>query len=156
MVEWPVGSGRKGNDGVASLVDVTPGSIGYIEYAFALGKKGLAFGLVQNQAGNFVGPSVGTFKAAASSADWISQENFFLIMTNAPGEQSYPITAAVFILMYKQPRSPERSAAALDFFKWALESGQTQAEALSYVSLPSTLVQQIKTYWKAQIAGWKG
>jgi phosphate transport system substrate-binding protein len=156
MVEWPVGVGRKGNDGVASLVDVTPGSIGYIEYAFALGKKGLAFGLVQNQAGNFVGPSVGTFKAAASSADWISQENFLLIMTNAPGEQSYPITAAVFILMYKQPRSPERSAAALDFFKWALESGQTQAEALSYVSLPSTLVQQIKTYWKAQIAGWKG
>jgi len=156
MVEWPVGVGRKGNDGVASLVDVTPGSIGYIEYAFALGKKGLAFGLVQNEAGNFVGPSVGTFKAAASSADWISQENFFLIMTNAPGEQSYPITAAVFILMYKQPRSLERAAAALDFFRWALESGQTQAEALSYVSLPSTLVQQIKTYWKAQFAGWKG
>ena len=156
MVEWPVGVDRKGNDGVASLVDVTPGSIGYIEYAFALGKKDLAFGLVQNKAGNFVGPSVETFKAAASSAEWISQENFFLIMTNAPGEQSYPLTAAVFILMYKQPKSPERAAAALDFFKWALESGQTQAEALNYVPLPSTLVQQIKTYWKAQFAGWKG
>lgn len=155
-VEWPVGLGRKGNDGVASLVDVTPGSIGYIEYAFTLGKKGLAFGLVQNKAGNFVGPSLESFKAAAASADWRGEENFFLIMTNAPGEQSYPITAAVFILMYKQPKSPERAAAALDFFKWALETGQTRAEALNYVPLPSTLVQQIKTYWKAQFAGWKG
>ena len=96
-----------------------------------------------------------TAKAAASSADWIGEENFFLVMTNAPGEQSYPITAAVYILMYKQPKSPERAAAALDFFKWALESGQRQAEALNYVPLPSTLVQQIKTYWKAQFA-WKG
>ena len=156
MVDWPVGLGRKGNDGVAALVDVTPGSIGYVEYAYASGKKGLAFGLVQNKAGNYVGPSVETFKAAASSANWTEEESFFLIMTNAPGEQSYPITAAVFILMYKQPKSPERAGAALDFFKWALESGQTQAEALNYVPLPSTVVQQIKTYWKAQFAGWKG
>ena len=155
IIEWPVGVGRKGNDGVASLVDVMPGSIGYIEYAWAFGKKDLAFGLVQNKAGNFVGPSVETFKAAASSADWITQEDFFLIMTDAPGEQSYPITATVFILMHKQPGSPERAAAALDFFKWVLESGQTQAEALNYVSLPSTLVQQIKTYWKAKF-DWKG
>ena len=156
MVEWPTGLGRKGNDGVASLVDVTPGSIGYIEYAWALGKKDLAFGLVQNKAGNFVGPSVETFKAAASSADCIGEENFFLVMTNAAGEQSYPITAAVFVLMYKQPKSPERAAAALDFFNWALKNGQTQAEALNYVPLPSTLVQQIEFYWKARFAGWKG
>ena len=154
MVEWPVGLGRKGNDGVASLVDVTPGSIGYIEYAFASGKKGLAFGLVQNKAGNFIGPGVETFKAAASGADWRSQDDFFLIMTDAPGEQSYPITATVFILMHKQPKSPERATAALSFFKWALERGQTQAEALNYVSLPSTLVQQIETYWKARF-DWK-
>ena len=155
VVEWPVGEGRKGNDGVASLVDVTPGSIGYIEYAWAFGKKDLAFGLVQNKAGNFVAPSRETFKAAASGADWISQEDFFLIMTDAPGEQSYPVAATVFILMHKQPRSPERATAALDFFKWALENGQTQAEALDYVPLPSTLVQQIKTYWKAKF-DWKG
>ena len=116
---------------------------------YVLGKKGIAFGLVQNKAGNFVGPSVETFKAAASSADWIGAEDFFLIMTNAPGEQSYPITAAVFILMYKQPKSPEGAAAALDFFKWALES-------LNYVPLPPTLVQQIMAYWKSQFAGWKG
>jgi len=155
VVEWPVGVGRKGNDGVASLVDVTPGSIGYIEYAWAFGKKDLAFGLVQNKAGNFVAPSRETFKAAASGADWISQEDFFLIMTDAPGEQSYPIAATVFILMPKQPRSPERAAAALDFFKWALENGQTQAEALDYVPLPSTLVQRIKSYWKDKF-DWKG
>jgi phosphate transport system substrate-binding protein len=123
---------------------------------YVLGKKGIAFGLVQNKAGNFVGPSVETFKAAASSADWIGAEDFFLIMTNAPGEQSYPITAAVFILMYKQPKSPEGAAAALDFFKWALENGQTQAESLNYVPLPPTLVQQIMAYWKSQFAGWKG
>ena len=155
-VEWPVGLGGKGNDGVAALVDLTPGSIGYLEYSYVLGKKDIAFGLVQNKAGNFVGPSLETFRAAASSADWSGAEDFFLIMTNAPGEQSYPITAATFILMYKQPKSPEGAATAMDFFKWTLESGQAQAESLNYVPLPPTLVQQIKVYWKTNFTGLKG
>lgn len=155
-VEWPVGLGGKGNDGVASLVDLTPGSIGYLEYSYVLGKKDIAFGLVQNKAGNFVGPSVQTFKAAASGADWSSAKDFFLIMTNAPGEQSYPITAATFILMYKQPKSSEGAATALDFFKWALEDGQAHAESLNYVPLAPTLVQQIEVYWKTNFTGWKG
>jgi phosphate transport system substrate-binding protein len=155
-IEWPVGLGGKGNEGVASLVDITSGSIGYLEYAYALQKKDtIAFGLVQNQAGNFVSPSAESFNVAASSADWTNTNDFFLVMTNATGEQAYPITAAVFVLMYKQPKSPE-SAAAMDFLRWALENGQAQAESLDYVPLPPDLVKQIEAYWKAQFTGWKG
>ena len=156
-VEWPIGVGGKGNEGVASLVDLTSGSIGYVEYAYAFQKKDtVAFGVVQNQAGNFVPPSAESFRAAASSADWSSAKDFFLTMTNAPGAQAYPITAAVFVLMYKQPKSAESAAIAMDFLKWALESGQAQAASLDYVPLPPDLVKQIEGYWKANFAGSKG
>jgi phosphate transport system substrate-binding protein len=155
-LEWPVGIGRKGNDGIATLVDVTPGSIGYLEFAYVLQKKAIAYGLVQNAAGNYVTPSAASFKAAAASADWVNAKDFYLIMTDAPGEQAYPITATVFILMYKQAKSAESAALAMDFLKWALENGQPQAESLDYVPLPPNLVQQIEAYWKSQFAGWKG
>jgi len=156
-VEWPVGLGGRGNGGMASLVDLTPGSIGYLEYSYVMQKKGtIAYGLVQNKAGKFVNPCVESFKAAASNADWINAKDFFLIMTNAPGEQAYPITATVFVLMRKQPKSPEGAAVALDFLKWALERGQAQAESLDYMPLPPDLVNQILAYWKAQFASWKG
>jgi phosphate transport system substrate-binding protein len=155
-IEWPVGLGGKGNEGVASLVDLTRGSIGYLEYAYVLRKKDTAYGLVQNKAGNFVRPSADSFSAAAASADWVNAKDFYLIMTDAPGVQAYPITATVFILMYKHPKSPESAAVAIDFLKWTLESGQAQAESLDYVPLPPTVVQQIKAYWKTQFAGWKG
>lgn len=154
-LDWPVGVGRKGNDGIASLVDVSPGSIGYLEYTYVLQKKDIAYGLVQNAAGKFVKPGTESFKAAAASADWANAKDFYLIMTGAPGEQAYPITATVFILMYKQPKSTEGSSVAADFFRWVLENGQPQAESLSYVPLPPTLVEQIEAYWKAQFAGWK-
>jgi phosphate transport system substrate-binding protein len=155
-VEWPIGLGGKGNEGVASLVDLTPGSIGYVEYAYALQNRDtIAFGLVQNKTGNFVSPNAESFKAAAANADWMTTKDFYLIMTDAPGEQSYPIAATVFILMYKQPKSPERAAVALEFFRWVLENGQTQAESLDYVPLPPDVVQQIEVYWRAQFAGIK-
>jgi len=154
-VEWPVGVGGKGNEGVAAFVTQTRFSIGYVEYAYAVQNK-MAYGLVQNKAGNFIKPDAESFQAAAASADWGHAKDFYLIMTDAPDPKAYPITATVFLLMYKQPKNAERATVALDFFKWAMESGQKQAESLDYVPLPAALVQQIETYWKAQFLAWKG
>jgi len=152
-LEWPHGVGGKGNDGVASLMASIPGSIGYLEYTYALQKiDKISFGVVQNSAGKFVSPNSETFQAAASSADWKNTKDFFLIMADAPGANAYPITATTFVLMYKQPRSSESTAITVDFMRWSLESGQPLAESLDYVPLPSALVQQIEVYWKANFA----
>ena len=147
-VEWPVGVGGKGNEGVAAYVGVSKNSISYVEYAYAV-KNGLAYGLVQNKAGRFVQPSTETFQAAASAAEWGKTTDFYRIMTDAPGENSYPITATSFILMPKQPKDPAKSRIAIDFFKWSLESGRDDASALNYVPLPADLVQRIETYLKS-------
>jgi phosphate transport system substrate-binding protein len=154
-VEWPIGIGGKGNEGVATFVEVTRNSIGYVEYAYALKNK-MAYGMVQNREGQFSKPNAESFQAAAASANWARAQDFYLIMTDAPGQKSYPITATAFIILYKTPKNPERTAVAMEFFKWALESGQQQAESLVYVPLPTSLVQQIETYWKAQFSGVKG
>jgi phosphate transport system substrate-binding protein len=148
-VEWPLGLGGRGNDGVASLVSMVPGSIGYLEYAYALQRLDkISFGLVQNSAGKFVSPDAASFQAAASSADWTAAKDFHLVLTNAPGEDAYPITATTFVLMQKQPDSADRSASAIDFVRWSLESGKPQAEALNYVPLPPALIQQVEQYWQ--------
>lgn len=150
-VEWPIGMGARGNEGVAAFVIQTPGSIGYVEYAYALQNK-MSYGLVQNRAGQFVSPGSQSFQQAAASADWASASDFYVVMTDAPGEKAYPITATVFMLMYKQPKDPERARIAMDFFKWAFESGQKQAESLDYVPLPAGLVQQIEAYWQSEFS----
>src|ERR1700761_2078136 len=156
-VDWPIGLGGKGNDGVASLVALIPGSIGYLEYAYALQKLDkISYGAVQNSAGNFVSPGADTFQAAAASADWRGAKDFFLVMTDAPGANAYPITATTFVLMHKQSTSPESTAIAMDFLRWSLESGQALAESLDYVPLPSELVQQIEAYWQTSFASVKG
>jgi phosphate transport system substrate-binding protein len=148
-VEWPVGVGGRGNDGVASLVGLVPGSIGYLEYAYALQRLDkISFGVVQNSAGNFVVPDAASFQAAASSADWKAEKDFHLVLTNAPGEDAYPITATTFVLMPIKPKSPERSAAAIDFVRWSLDNGKSQAETLNYVPLPPALIQQVEQYWQ--------
>lgn len=144
-VKWPAGLGGKGNEGVAAYVKHIPNSIGYIEYAFVAQNK-MAYGLVQNAAGRFVAPNVASFQAAALSADWKPDNDFFLVMTNAPGAAAYPITATTFVLMYKKPKNPQRSASARKFFRWALEKGQPQAATLHYVPLPPKLAQQVETY----------
>lgn len=156
-VAWPTGVGGKGNEGVAALVLQTRNSIGYVEYAYVLqksqafGQNKLVFGLVQNKAGKFVTPNAASFKAAAASADWAKASDFYLIMTDAPGDDAYPIAATAFVLMYRTPRNPGRSKAAWNFFRWALENGQQIASDLDYVSLPPSLVTQIEAYWKAQV-----
>ena len=154
-VDWPVGIGGRGNGGVAALVALTKGSIGYVEYAYVLQNK-VAFGLVQNKARQFVKPSTQAFQTAASSADWATTKDFYLVMTDAPGEQSYPITSAVFIIMHKQPKDLAQTTVAMDFFKWALENGQKQAELLDYAPLPPDLVQRIEVYWKTHFVFYKG
>ena len=147
-VEWPTGVGGKGNEGVAVFVNQIKNSIGYVEYAYALHYK-MTFGLVKNRAGHFIKPDSDSFRAAANAADWANTKDFYLIMTDAAADNAYPITATVFILMYKTPRDAVRMKAAIDFFEWALDQGQTQATELDYVTLPIQVVKQVQAYWRA-------
>ncbi len=147
-VQWPAGVGGKGNEGVSAYVKQIKGSIGYVEFAYALQNK-MAHTQLKNAAGKFVEPSAKAFGAAADTADWASAKDFNLIMTNAPGEAAWPITATTWIIMYKTPKNAEQSKAAFDFFKWSLENGQEQAASLDYVPLPKSLVAKIEGYWKS-------
>ncbi|MFJ3485186.1 phosphate ABC transporter substrate-binding protein PstS [Pseudomonas sp. NPDC090202] len=148
-VQWPVGVGGKGNEGVAAYVKQIKGSIGYVEFAYAK-TNNIAYAKMQNAAGKVVEPSAKAFAAAAATADWASAKDFNLIMTNAPGADAWPITATTWIIMYKQPKKADESKAAFDFFKWSLENGQAHAESLDYVPLPKELVSKIETYWKTE------
>lgn len=149
-VQWPDGVGGKGNEGVASYVKQIKGSIGYVELAYAL-QNGMPYTAMQNAAGNWVEPSAETFAAAAASADWASAKDFNLVITNAPGDQAWPITATNFMLMQKQPKDAKRNQDTLAFFKWAFENGQAQANELHYVPLPAELVKQIEAYWATDL-----
>lgn len=145
-VSFPVGTGSKGNEGVAATVQQIANSIGYVEYAYAM-QNHMTYGQVQNRAGQFISPSARTFQAAAATADWQHSKDFDLVITDAPGQDAYPISASVFVIMYKKAHVPAESKAAFDFFKWALEHGQKQADELQYVALPPDLVKQIEGYW---------
>lgn len=149
-VAWATGVGGKGNEGVAAYVKQLPNSIGYVEYAYVLQNK-MSYAVLQNAAGNFVAPSADTFSNAAETADWAKAQDFNLVMTNAAGPNAYPLTATTFILMPTNPRDAARSKAALDFFRYALDHGQDQANKLDYVPLPAALVQQIETYISQKI-----
>lgn len=149
-VQWPDGVGGKGNEGVASYVKQIKGSIGYVELAYAL-QNAMPYASMQNAAGNWVQPNAESFAAAAASADWASAKDFNLVITNAPGEQAWPITATNFMLMQKQPKDAKRNQDALAFFKWAFENGQAQASALHYVPLPAELVSRIEAYWATEL-----
>ena len=149
-VNWPTGVGGKGNEGVAGYVKQIPNSIGYVEYAYVIQNK-MTYAQLQNSAGTFVSPSADSFSAAAESADWKNAKDFNLVMTNAPGQSAYPITATTFILMPKQPKDKAKSDAAIAFFKYALEKGQDQAKKLDYVPLPAALVQEIESYVSANV-----
>ena len=149
-VKWPAGIGGKGNEGVAAYVRQIKGGIGYVELSYALQNR-LAYSRLKNAAGNFVNPGEATFSAAASSANWAQSRDFHLVMTNAPGEQAWPITATNFILMRKQPRNVEGAKAAREFFRWVYAHGDDQARALGYVPLPDALVEQIQAYWTTSL-----
>jgi len=147
-VQWPVGIGGKGNEGVAAYVKQIRGGVGYVELAYALQNK-LAHAQLKNAAGHFVQPGEETFAAAAASADWAGARDFNLVITNAPGANAWPITATNFILVRKNSR-PGSLKNTTDFFRWVYASGRSQARELDYVPLPDALVQQIEAYWNQQ------
>ena len=149
-VNWPTGIGGKGNEGVAAYVNQIKGSIGYVELAYATENK-MTFAAVKNKNNEFVEPNEESFQAAASQANWTEHPDFYEVITDAPGAGSWPIAASVFILMYKQPKNAAQSKEAIDFFKWALEDGASDAKALNYVPLPPALIKQIEAYWVKNI-----
>lgn len=149
-VAWPTGVGGKGNEGVANYVKRIKNSIGYVEYAYAL-QNNLAYGLVQNaDKSAFLAPDQEHFQAASADADWTKAEDFHLILTQQPGAKSYPVTGAVWILMYRQPKNVEQAREALRFFNWMLTEGQKTASDLHYVPLPPATVSLIQAYWKKE------
>jgi len=149
-VSWPAGVGGKGNEGVASYVQRLKGSIGYVEYAYALQNK-MAYAQLQNKAGKFVKPDSETFQAAAAGADWAGTPGFNLMLTDQTGENSWPITGATFILVYKKQEKPEVGKEVLKFFDWAYRHGDKLAEQLDYVPMPTSVVKLVEETWKKEI-----
>ena len=154
-LEWPVGVGAKGNEGVSNNVGQIKGSIGYVEYAYALQNK-LVYTKMQNKDGRVVSPTSAAFQAAAANADWSSVPGYGVILANQPGAASWPMTAATFILIPKQPPDAAAAASALKFFAWAYDKGGKMAEELDYVPMPEKVVSDIKEMWTKSIIGSDG
>jgi phosphate transport system substrate-binding protein len=154
-VEWPVGIGAKGNEGVANNVAQTAGSVGYVEYAYAKQNK-LTHTDMVNKDGKRVKPASAAFAAAASNADWSSAPGYGVILANQPGAESWPMTAATWILMYKTPADPTASRDALKFFAWAYEKGDKMAEELDYIPMPDNVVKSVEAMWSKEIKGADG
>ncbi|MBB2485561.1 phosphate ABC transporter substrate-binding protein PstS [Mitsuaria sp. WAJ17] len=147
-VNWPTGTGGKGNEGVSAFVMRLPNSIGYVEYAYAKQNK-MAFVQLKNAAGNYVSPSDDAFKAAAAGAEW--NKSFYQVLTEQAGKDSWPITGATFILMHKVQDKPAAAAASLKFFDWAYSQGDKMADDLDYVPLPASVKDLIRKQWADQI-----
>jgi phosphate transport system substrate-binding protein len=153
-VDWPVGLGAKGNEGVAGNVGRTIGAIGYVEYAYA-SEAGLTYTNMINLDGNAVSPSTDSFVAAAAGASWDASRGFGTLLNNQPGADSWPMAGATFILVYRQPSDPAATTAALKFFQWAYAQGDEMASQLHFVPLPIELTQEIEENW-SRVEGWEG
>ena len=149
-IEWPVGVGAKGNDGVAGNVGQTKNAIGYVEYAYAKQNKMTYVNLI-NKAGKTVSPTIAAFQSAAANADWANSPGYYQILTEQAGEQSWPITAATFILMHVTPKDADASAEAVKFFTWAFKSGDKTAEELDYIPMPASVVSLIEKTWATEL-----
>jgi phosphate transport system substrate-binding protein len=149
-VSWKAGTGGKGNEGVASYVQRIKGSIGYVEYAYALQNK-MSSVQMKNRDGNYVLANEKSFKAAAAGAEWSKAPGFYEILTDEAGKETWPISGATFILMHKKQDKPESALATLKFFDWAFASGDKLASDLDYVTLPDDVVKLIRASWKAQL-----
>jgi len=154
-VKWPTGQGGKGNEGVAAYVGQLKNAIGYVEYAYAKQNK-LAWTQLQNQAGKFVQPEQKAFAAAAANADWKGTPGMGVVLTNEPGDESWPVTAATFILVHKVQDKPTQGQGVLAFFDWAFKNGQQSATALDYVPLPDAVTSEIRATWKNEIKAADG
>ena len=149
-VEWPTGVGAKGNEGVSGNVSQTKNSIGYVEYAYAKQNK-LTYTALVNKGGKTVQPTVEAFQAAASNADWTHAPGYYVILTDQPGDKSWPITASTFILMHKDATDKAASQEAIKFFRWAFANGGKMAEELDYIPMPDNVVKLIEKTWSAEI-----
>ena len=149
-VEWPVGVGAKGNEGVSGNIGQTKNSIGYVEYAYAKQNK-LTYTKLVNKAGKTVEPTTESFQAAAANADWPHAPGYYLILTDQPGDKSWPIVATTFVLMHKEPADKANSAEAIKFFKFAFSKGDKMAEELDYIPMPDSVVKLIEKTWSADI-----
>lgn len=143
-VNWPVGAGGKGNEGVAAFVGRLPNSIGYVEYSYVKQNK-MNYALMQNSVGTFVTPNDTAFKAAAAGADW--NKSFYQILTNQPGKDAWPISGATFILMHKLQDKPVQATETLKFFAWAYKNGEKVADELDYVPMPKSVIASIEKAW---------
>jgi phosphate transport system substrate-binding protein len=152
-VNWPTGLGGKGNDGVAVSVQRTPGAIGYVEYAYVKQNKMIYVDL-KNAAGNVVAPDADSFKAAAATADW--SKSFYQILTNQTGKDAWPVVGATFVLLHTTEDKPEQGAETLKFFDWAFKNGTAAANDLDYVTLPDSVVNEIKSQWKTKVKDASG
>jgi len=154
-VEWPVGIGAKGNEGVSNNVGQAKGSIGYVEYAYARQNR-LTYTRMVNKEGKTVSPTAAAFSAAAANARWDSQPGYGVILANQPGAESWPMTAATWILIHKQPQDPAAATEALKFFGWAYDKGASMAEELDYIPMPKTVTSSVKATWAKEIKGADG
>jgi phosphate transport system substrate-binding protein len=152
LITWPLGTSVERSSGVVSAVKATKGAIGYVEYGQVV-RAELTFAAVKNRAGKFVRPEPQSFAAAAAKAPWSADNGFYLsLVDSAEAQEAYPITATTYILMRRDPDSVSRARQALWFFNHALTQGAGDAEALFYVPLPGTLVDQIKAYWTHELS----
>ena len=152
-VNWPTGTGGKGNDGVAAFVQRLPGAIGYVEWAYAKQNKMTYVGM-KNSAGTVVEPETKTFKAAAAGADW--SKSFYQILTNEQGKDAWPIVGATFVLLHSTQDKAAQGAETLKFFDWAFKNGGQAANDLDYISLPESVVAEIRSQWKAKVKDASG
>ncbi|KNH08862.1 Phosphate ABC transporter, periplasmic phosphate-binding protein PstS [Candidatus Burkholderia brachyanthoides] len=152
-VNWPTGTGGKGNDGVAAFVQRLPGAIGYVEWAYAKQNK-MTYVDMKNSSGSVVEPKTDTFKAAAAGADW--SKSFYQILTNELGKDTWPIVGATFVLLHTAQEKPAQGTETLKFFDWAFKNGGQAANDLDYISLPESVVTEIKRQWKAKVKDASG
>jgi phosphate transport system substrate-binding protein len=149
-VKWPAGNGAKGSDGVAGTVHNVRGGIGYVESAYATQNK-LTTVQLRNKAGKFLSPTLESFAAAAASADWSKVQNFAIDLNDEPGDASWPIVSATFVLLPTNPTDATRSANVIKFFDWAFTNGDATAKDLQYVTLPQAIKDQVRQAWRTQV-----
>ncbi|WP_395067335.1 phosphate ABC transporter substrate-binding protein PstS [Paraburkholderia silvatlantica] len=152
-VAWPTGTGGKGNDGVAAFVQRLPGAIGYVEWAYAK-QNHMVYTAMKNESGAVVQPDTETFKAAAAGADW--KKSFYQILTNEPGKDAWPVVGATFVLLHTAQDKPDQGKETLKFFDWAFKNGTPAADSLDYISLPQSVVSEIKSQWKEKVKDASG
>jgi phosphate transport system substrate-binding protein len=149
-VNWPVGIGGKGNEGVAAYVQRVDGAIGYVEYAYALQNK-MTHVQLKNKTGSYVEPSIKTFQAAAANADWENAPGYYVVLTDQPGKDSWPITGASYIIIHKEQKDAKLAKAMLGFFDWSYAHGAKMAEELDYVPMPAAVVKLVREEWARDV-----